>query len=137
MPYLEDYIPVVKYHGLNTQKDIDSEGSSRLAKLVIPVTSADATNLGAATCSAMNGLVTSNFNIAAGTIYRLTITNTNASANDLIFASIHPFTSTGTPYILSVASAGGSIAVKYGNLSDGVLMGTGSVKVGFMLVKGL
>lgn len=102
------------------------------------VTAATAT-AGAATCSDLAGLITTeSLTTAQNAIYTLTITNTKVAAGDLVFAHVYDGTNTqGTPVISRVAPAAGSITIKVNNLHASAEALNGTLKIGFFVVKAL
>jgi hypothetical protein len=101
-------------------------------------TSATAT-AGAATCSDYMGRVTSEaLTTAQNAIYTLTITNTKVAAADLVFASVHDGTNTqGTPMIVRVTPAAGSIVITVANKHASAEALNGTIVVDFFVVKAI
>lgn len=86
---------------------------------------------GAATCNHNSCMITSeSLSTATGSIYTLTLTNACIlSTNSIVMASVALGTSTnGTPQIVSVAPAAGSVVVKVKNI-DGTNAFNGTIKV--------
>jgi hypothetical protein len=87
---------------------------------------------GAATLNAQSGTITSEaLTTAAGSIYTLTLTDSMVAAASVVLATVQLGTSTqGTPQIVSVAPAGGSVVIKIKNI-DGSNAFNGTIKVQF------
>lgn len=77
-----------------------------------------AATAGAATLNKTSGLITSeSITTAAGSDYTLTLTNSDITANSIVFASVQPGTSTtGEPAITSVDPSASSLVIKVRNI---------------------
>lgn len=103
------------------------------------VITAATASAGAATCSDYMGRVTSEaLTTAQNAIYTLTITNTKVAAADLVFASVHDGTNTqGTPMVVRVTPAAGSIVITVANKHASAEALNGTIVVDFLVVKAI
>lgn len=91
---------------------------------------------GAATLNKMAGVITSeSITTAAGSLYTLTVTDSDAAAADQIFASVQNGSNTqGTPCVTTVASAAGSFVVIVKNIHATQAF-NGTILVSFAIIK--
>jgi hypothetical protein len=92
---------------------------------------------GAATLNALHGKVTSeSLTTAQNVNYTLTITNSRIAAADIVMASVANGTNTqGTPVIVRVTPAAGSVVVIVRNAHDSAQAFNGTIVVSFTTVK--
>lgn len=102
------------------------------------ITTATASS-GAATCNDYMGVITSEaLTTAQDATYTLTITNSKVAAADIVMASLNNGTNTqGTPIIITVAPAAGSIVVVIKNKHASAQALNGTIVVSFLVVKKL
>jgi hypothetical protein len=91
---------------------------------------------GAATLNASAGVVTSEALVTAqGADYTLTLTNSEAAAASVVVGSVSNGTNTqGSPVLLSVTPAAGSIVFVVRNLHGSAQALNGTIKVAFAIV---
>lgn len=90
---------------------------------------------GAATLNALMGQVTTEaLTTAAAAEYTLTLTNSQIAAADLIFASVDPLTSAGSPAIGQCKANAGSAVITVTNLHASAAFDA-AIKINFMVVK--
>ena len=92
---------------------------------------------GAATLNAQTGKVTSEALTTAQNVnYTMTITNNQIAAADIVLASIANGTnSQGTPVLLRVTPAAGSVAIVIRNAHDSAQALNGTLVVSFQVIK--
>jgi hypothetical protein len=92
---------------------------------------------GAATLNAQTGKVTSeSLTTAQNANYTMTITNNQIAAADIVLASIANGTnSQGTPVLLRVTPAAGSVAIVIRNAHDSAQALNGTLVVSFQVIK--
>lgn len=92
---------------------------------------------GAATLNAQTGKVTSEaLTTAQNANYTLTITNNQIAAADIVLASIANGTNTqGTPVLLRVTPAAGSVVIVIRNAHDSAQALNGTLVVSFQVIK--
>lgn len=90
---------------------------------------------GAVTMNSLNGQVTTeSLTTAAGAEYTLTITNSLATANSVVIASVGNGTSSaGTPGIGGVSASAGSIVITVTNLHSANAF-NGTLKINFAII---
>lgn len=88
---------------------------------------------GAATLNNRFGIITTEaLTTAQNAIYTLTITNSAVSASDLAFASVANGTNTqGTPMIVRVTPAAGSLVITVKNAHDAAQALNGTLKIAY------
>jgi hypothetical protein len=91
---------------------------------------------GAATLNKNAGVITSeSLSTAAGAVYTLTLTNSNIAAADQVYASVqYGSSTTGSPAIMTVATAAGSATIKVQNINASAAL-NGTIKISFLVVK--
>lgn len=139
MLYIEDYLPVVKYEGLNTAKNVDFSGSGSVRMNNITLVNSTATVAdGSCVINAIAGIALLQ-NLAALTTSAdsFYIKNSKIAASDIVLATlVQPAVSgvsAGTPHISSVQPATGSVTITLANPSGATA--AGSIKVAFMVIK--
>jgi hypothetical protein len=92
---------------------------------------------GAATLNALNGKITSEaLTTAQNALYTLTITNSRIAAADIVLVSIANGTNTqGTPMLLRVTPAAGSVVIIVQNKHDAAQALNGTLVISFSTVK--
>ncbi len=92
---------------------------------------------GAATLNKMAGKITTEaLTTAQNAAYTLTLTNSAIAAADMVFVTIANGTNTqGTPVVLRVTPAAGSVAIVIGNRHDAAQALNGTLVVSFLVVK--
>ena len=120
MPYLEDYIPAFKYHGFSIG---DSAGTTATTASV--------------TLNKTAGMITTASITGTGSAYYLTLTNNKITTGDMVVGFLQRGSmSAGTPILSTVTAAGGSAVFTLINLTPAPAW-SGTLKVGFLVVKGL
>lgn len=91
---------------------------------------------GAATLHRKAGVVTSEaLTTAQNAIYTLTLTNTEVSADSIVLATVGDGTNTqGTPMIITVEPAAGSVEIKVANKHASAEAFNGTIKVSFLVI---
>lgn len=92
---------------------------------------------GAATLNAESGVVTSEaLTTAQNATYTLTITNSKILATDMVLCSLANGTNTqGTPVIVRVTPANGSLVILVKNMHDAAQALNGTIKITFAALK--
>lgn len=92
---------------------------------------------GAVTLNAYSGVVTSEaLTTAQNASYTLTITNSFIAATDLVFASLKNGTNTqGTPVIVRVTPAAGSLVIIVKNMHDSAQALNGTIVITFVALR--
>ena len=107
-----------------------------------PAATVKESNVGAATASAgaatlnslMGQITTEALTTAAAAEYTLTLTNSQIAAADLIFASVDPLTSAGSPAIGQCKANAGSAVITVTNLHASAAFDA-AIKINFMVIK--
>lgn len=120
-----------------TVTTLSASGLATVASAKIDTGTKTATaTAGAATLNKMSGVITSeSLTTAKGSTYTLTITNSTIAASDIVFASAQlGSATTGSPEVLSVTPAAGSVVVVVQN-EDSTNAFNGTIKVSFVAFK--
>jgi hypothetical protein len=140
MVYIENYIDVVKYQGLNTAKPANFSGAVTLGadttvssgfRLVPSVGSATST-AGAATINQQAGQITTEaLTTAAGATYTMTLTNSLVSATSTVLVTVGKGTATtGTATVCWVTPAAGSAVITIQNINASAAL-NGTITINF------
>jgi len=120
MPYLDDYIPAFKWHGFSIGNSAGTVATSS-----------------SVTLNKTAGVITTPAIVAGGSSIILTLTNNKIANGDMVLANITGGTlASGTPVITSVITGGGSAVFNIMNTGTANWDG-GTLKIGFLVVKGI
>jgi hypothetical protein len=120
MPYIEDFIPVMKYHGFSVG---DSAGTTATTSSV--------------TLNRTAGVITTPAIATGGSSIVITLTNNKIANGDMVFGQIVGGTlASGTPVMSAIRAGGGSAVFQIYNGSAANWDG-GTLKIGFLVVKGI
>ena len=141
---IEDFVPVVKYHGLNTDKAI--AGTAGITSASASAGVGYATGAGGAvtqatnrttgvTLSTVSGAITTNTtSLAAGAAATFTVTNTAVEVGDVIVTSIRSGESTNQTNVRVTGVAAGSFDITVEN-NHASTAETGAIIINFAVIK--
>jgi hypothetical protein len=142
--YIEDFVPVVKYHGLNTDKAMASSAgitsSSATAGIGYStgagaaVTQITNRSTGVTVTGVSGAITTDSTSLAAGAEATFTVTNTSVAVGDVVVISARSGQTAGTSVPIVSAVAAGSFDITLTNLHASTA-DTGAMIINFAVIK--
>ena len=137
---IENYVPVVKYHGLHTEKDIlisaSDKGIGYATGAGGAVTQATNRTTGVTLNTITGTITTNNASLAAEGTAKFTVTNSAVAIGDTVVVSQQSGSNSGGTLVSVTTVAAGSfqIAVHNGNVAAGTAE-TGAILINFAVIK--